>query len=182
MKMCVGEGVLLQWCTHACTLRRTCFIISLPSLYSNSPLPRPLSHFPLRSPFRSLCTPPTRHTTGFQKQYGHRDEVTKFLECSTLLCGLDHPNLHSVLRVSVEDNYIPVVVYPSMEYGNLHQFLSLCRINPLDSPLNVRGEREGREREKEGGGERERREGREKRRKGRGGRGKDAIGRGIGED
>ena len=52
---------------------------------------------------------------------------------------MDHPNVHSVLRVSVEDDYVPVVVYPIMEYGNLHQFLSLCRLAPMDSPLNVGG-------------------------------------------
>lgn len=75
--------------------------------------------------------------TGFQKQYGHRDEITKFLERSTLIRGIDHPNLQSVLKVSVEDNYIPIVVYPIVEYGNMHQFLSFCRHTPNESPLNV---------------------------------------------
>ena len=74
---------------------------------------------------------------GFQKQYGHRDEITRFLECATLLRGMDHPHLHSLLRVSVEDNHVPLVVYPIMEYGNLHQFLTLCRMTPADSPLSV---------------------------------------------
>jgi hypothetical protein len=42
-----------------------------------------------------------------------------------------------VLKVSVEDNYIPLVVYPIVEYGNLHQFLTFCRVSPKESPLNV---------------------------------------------
>jgi serine/threonine protein kinase len=54
-----------------------------------------------------------------------------------LLRGIDHPNIHSMLSVSVEDNYVPLVIYPIMEYGNLHQFLVLCRITPADSPLSV---------------------------------------------
>lgn len=87
------------------------------------PLPPP-SPLPFSSP-------------GFQKQYGHRDEVTKFLEQATLLRGLDHPNIHSLFRVSVEDNFNPLVVYPIVEYGNLHQFLILCRMTPNDSPLSV---------------------------------------------
>ena len=78
------------------------------------------------------------HTyTGFQKQYGHRDEITKFLERATLLQGLDHPNIQCVLKVSVEDNYIPIVVYPIVEYGNMHNFLEFCRLTPSESPLNV---------------------------------------------
>ena len=74
---------------------------------------------------------------GFQKQYGHRDEITKFLECATLMRGMEHPNILSILGVSVEDDYVPIVVYPIMEYGNLHQFLALCRMAPGDSPLSV---------------------------------------------
>lgn len=74
---------------------------------------------------------------GFKKQYGHRDEITKFLETATLLRGVDHPNIHSLLRVSAEDNYVPLVVYPIMEYGNLQQFLVLSRITPADSPLGL---------------------------------------------
>jgi len=41
------------------------------------------------------------------------------------------------MRVSVEDNYVPIIVYPIMEYGNMHQFLTLCRVAPADSPLSV---------------------------------------------
>ena len=74
---------------------------------------------------------------GFQNQYGHCDEITKFLEHATLLKGVDHPNVQSFLHLSVEDNYVPIVAYPIMEYGNLQQFLALCRMAPSDSPLNV---------------------------------------------
>ena len=76
-------------------------------------------------------------TTGFEKQYGHRDEIVQFVEQATLLRGRDHPNIHKVLKVSVEDNYIPLVVYPIVEYGNMHQFLTFCRVSPNESPLNV---------------------------------------------
>lgn len=74
---------------------------------------------------------------GFEKQYGHRDEIVQFVEQATLLRGRDHPNIHKVLKVSVEDNYIPLVVYPIVEYGNMHQFLTFCRVSPNESPLNV---------------------------------------------
>ena len=77
------------------------------------------------------------NAVGFEKQYGHRDEIVHFVDLATLLCGRDHPNVHRVLKVSVEDNYVPLVVYPLAEYGNLHHFLTFCRSAPNESPLNV---------------------------------------------
>lgn len=68
---------------------------------------------------------------------GHCDEIAKFLELATLLREVDHPNVLTFLQLSVEDNYVPLVTYPIMEYGNMQQFLALCRMAPGDSPLNV---------------------------------------------
>lgn len=63
------------------------------------------------------------HTQGLKKESGKRDEIAKFLEHATLLRGIEHPNIQSVLCVSVEDNYVPLVVYPMVEYGNMHDVL-----------------------------------------------------------
>ena len=75
--------------------------------------------------------------TGLKKERGKRDEIAKFLEHATLLRGIEHPNIQPVLRVSVEDNCVPLVVYPLTEYGNLHDMLLFCRLTPDQSPLNV---------------------------------------------
>ena len=77
------------------------------------------------------------HTPGLKKESGKRDEIAKFLEHATLLRGIEHPNIQSVLCVSVEDNYVPLVVYPMVEYGNMHDILLSCRLTPDESPLNV---------------------------------------------
>ena len=77
------------------------------------------------------------HRTGFEEGYGHHNEIAKFLEHATLLRGLEHPNIATVLRVSAEDNLIPLVLYPIVEYGNMHNFLTFCRMSPEESPLNV---------------------------------------------
>ena len=88
------------------------------------------------------------HTPGLKKESGKCDEIAKFLEHATLLRGIEHPNIQSVLCVSVEDNCVPLVVYPMVEYGNMHDVLLSCRLSPDQSPLNVS---EG-ERGREGGG------------------------------
>ena len=77
------------------------------------------------------------HTQGLKKESGKRDEIAKFLEHATLLRGIEHPNIQSVLCVSVEDNYVPLVVYPMVEFGNMHDVLLSCRLTPDESPLNV---------------------------------------------
>ena len=86
------------------------------------------------------------HTPGLKKESGKRDEIAKFLEHATLLRGIEHPNIQSVLCVSVEDNYVPLVVYPMVEYGNMHDVLLSCRLSPDQSPLNVSERERGRER------------------------------------
>ncbi len=74
---------------------------------------------------------------GFQQNTGHHQEIAKFLECATIMRDLDHPNVSKVMNVSVEDNLAPLVLYPIVEYGNLHTFLTFCRVSPNESPLNV---------------------------------------------
>ena len=94
------------------------------------------------------------------KEGSPRDEVVRFLEQATAFRGIEHPNLQPVLRVSVEDNIVPLVIYPIVEYGNMHSFLHHCRIAPEESPINVRHwGGEGRK----GEGREEGREGREER-------------------
>ncbi len=74
---------------------------------------------------------------GFQQNTGHHQEIAKFLEYATIMRDLDHPNISKVMNVSVEDNLAPLVLYPIVEYGNLHTFLTFCRVSPNESPLNV---------------------------------------------
>ena len=69
---------------------------------------------------------------------GRRDDVARFLDQATLMQGLDHANILMILGLSLEDNCIPIVISPLTEYGNLHRFLELCRLDPSASPLNVR--------------------------------------------
>lgn len=71
------------------------------------------------------------------KEGGRMEDTAKFLETATLLRGVEHEYVLSVLRVSVEDNLVPIVVYPIVEYGSMHNFLTLSRLNPTDCPLNV---------------------------------------------
>ena len=79
----------------------------------------------------------TQYTQVSRKRVVKRDEIAKFLEHATLLRGIEHPNIQPVLRVSVEDNCAPLVIYPLVEYGNLHDTLLFCRLTPDQSPLNV---------------------------------------------
>ncbi|XP_064404789.1 mucin-2-like isoform X2 [Halichondria panicea] len=74
---------------------------------------------------------------GFQQNTGHHQEIAKFLEYATIMRDLDHPNISKVMNVSVEDNLAPLVLYPIVEYGNLHTFLTFCRVSPNESPLNA---------------------------------------------
>ena len=55
-----------------------------------------------------------------------RDEVVRFLETATLMKGIQHDNILPVLRISVEDNYVPLVIYPTVEYGNMHRLMMLA--------------------------------------------------------
>lgn len=74
---------------------------------------------------------------GLKEAGGRMEDTAKFLETATLLRGVEHRYVLSVLRVSVEDHLVPIVVYPIVEYGSLHSFLTLARLNPTDCPLNV---------------------------------------------
>ena len=69
---------------------------------------------------------------------GRRDDVARFLDQATLMHGLDHANILVILGLSLENNCIPIVISPLAEYGNLHRFLELSRLDPSASPLNVR--------------------------------------------
>ena len=65
-----------------------------------------------------------------------RDEVVRFLEASTLMKGIQHRHVLPVLRVSVEDNYAPLVIYPMVEYGDMHRVMKLAA-NPEHSIVPV---------------------------------------------
>ena len=65
-----------------------------------------------------------------------RDEVVRFLEASTLMKGVKHQYILPVLRVSVEDNYIPLVIYPMVEHGDMHRVIKLAS-DPEHSILPV---------------------------------------------
>ena len=67
---------------------------------------------------------------------GKRDEIVRFLENATLMKGIQHPNILPVLRVSVEDNCMPLVVYPMVQYGDMHGIMKLAN-DPDHSQLPV---------------------------------------------
>ena len=59
------------------------------------------------------------------------------MEHATFFRGITHPNILSVLCLSMEDNYIPIIVYPSARDGNLHTLLTAHRLQPDDMSLTV---------------------------------------------
>ena len=65
-----------------------------------------------------------------------RDEVVRFLEAATLMKGIQHPHILSVLRVSLEDNYVPLVIYPMVQHGDMHRVIKLAA-DPEHSVLPV---------------------------------------------
>lgn len=67
---------------------------------------------------------------------GRREDITRFIDQASLMQGLEHPNILQVMGISLEDNCVPIVIYPISEYGNLHSFLELYRVSPESSPLN----------------------------------------------
>ena len=62
-------------------------------------------------------------SAGVTDDGSRRDQIAKFIEQATLLQGLEHDNILPVLGLSVEDNVIPIVIYPTTEYGNLQIFM-----------------------------------------------------------
>ena len=68
---------------------------------------------------------------------GRREDVSRFIEQTTLMHRMEHKNILPLLGLSVEDNCVPIALYPFTEYGNLHVFLELSRLMPEESPLNV---------------------------------------------
>lgn len=65
-----------------------------------------------------------------------RDEVVRFLEAATLMKGIKHRNIVPVLRVSVEDNYVPLVIYPMVEHFDMYRVIKLAS-DPEHSVLPV---------------------------------------------
>jgi serine/threonine protein kinase len=63
--------------------------------------------------------------TGFPEG-SRRDEVVRFVEAATLLKGIQHRHILPVLRVSVEDNYVPLVIYPMVEHGDMYRVMKLA--------------------------------------------------------
>ena len=55
-----------------------------------------------------------------------RDEVVRFLEAATLMKDIQHRHILPVLSVSLEDNYVPLVVYPMVEHGDMHRAIKLA--------------------------------------------------------
>ena len=68
---------------------------------------------------------------------GHRDYISHFIDLTTSMQGLDHPNILPLLGLSIEDNCVPIALYPLTEYGNLHFALEMCRLMPDGNPLSV---------------------------------------------
>ena len=77
-------------------------------------------------------------SAGVTDDGSRRDQIAKFIEQATLLQGLEHDNILPVLGLSVEDNVIPIVIYPTTEYGNLQIFMERTQLTPGDSPISVR--------------------------------------------
>ena len=75
------------------------------------------------------------HVVGFPEG-SRRDEVVRFLEASTLMKGIKHQNILSVLRVSVEDNHVPLVVYPMVEHCDMYRVIKQAS-DPEHSVLPV---------------------------------------------
>lgn len=50
--------------------------------------------------------------------------------------GIQHRHILPVLRVSVEDNYVPLVIYPMAEHGDMHRAMKLAA-DPEHSVLPV---------------------------------------------
>lgn len=55
-----------------------------------------------------------------------RDEVIRFIEAATLMKGIQHPHIMSLLRISLEDNYVPLVVYPMVQHGDMYRIIKLA--------------------------------------------------------
>ena len=65
-----------------------------------------------------------------------REEVVRFLEAATLMKGIQHRHIVPVLRVSVEDNAVPLVVYPMVQYGDMYRIMKVAA-DPEHSVLPV---------------------------------------------
>ena len=65
-----------------------------------------------------------------------REEVVRFLEAATLMKGIQHRHIVPVLRVSVEDNAVPLVVYPMVQYGDMYRVMKVAA-DPEHSVLPV---------------------------------------------
>ena len=66
-----------------------------------------------------------------------REEIVRFLEAATLLRGVQHHHVLPLLRISVKDNYVSLVVYPLVQYGDMHSVMKLAA-EPQHSILPVR--------------------------------------------
>jgi hypothetical protein len=67
-----------------------------------------------------------------------REDIVRFIEQTSFMQGLEHSNILPLMGLSIENNCVPIALYPFTEYGNLHVFLELCRIMPEQSQLDVR--------------------------------------------
>ncbi len=132
MKMLIGDPMQQHTLNiKECLYNYTAHTSRTHTMYAD-PHVRPMSTL-----LRSYSMNFSHQCIGFQQNTGHHQEIAKFLECATIMRDLDHPNVSKVMNVSVEDNLAPLVLYPIVEYGNLHTFLTFCRVSPNESPLNV---------------------------------------------
>ena len=65
-----------------------------------------------------------------------RDEVVRFLEAATLMKGIQYVHILPVLHVSVEDNYVPLAVYRTVQHGDMYRVMKLAA-DPEHSVLPV---------------------------------------------
>jgi serine/threonine protein kinase len=69
---------------------------------------------------------------GFTEEGANRkEEVTQFIEQATLTKGLNHNNILRLVGLCAEDGYVPLVLYPYCEHGNMQSFLEKCRLSRM---------------------------------------------------
>lgn len=56
-------------------------------------------------------------------------QITLLLQEGMALYSLNHKNILSILRVSVEDHSAPFLLYPHKSYTNLKMFLQKCKVS-----------------------------------------------------
>ncbi|KAL5005369.1 hypothetical protein ScPMuIL_018825 [Solemya velum] len=61
------------------------------------------------------------------------DQVHVFLNESCMMRGLVHPNIHTLIGASLDNERQPIILYPYSVEGNLKKFLQKCRVSECGS-------------------------------------------------